>query len=197
MRSHCSRTLSRLAPSIEAMELSEILDSPRDVVAHYHLEAGRAWRLQGAPKRQNSHLVYAALEFRCAIERYVLQMYLMMDPEAEHAPERFRDFTSLVKIVHAEAGDRRKLWRVLTFNAVYGRVVFGLPFNIAEPRVGRGIIVRSPTIAQGFLGGLKSIIGGNIGSYTEMCEQARQQSFDLLIQHAMQMGANAFVLPRV
>src|SRR5262245_51789944 len=35
----------------------------------------------------------------------------------------------------------------------------------------RGIIVRAPTIAQGFLGGLKSIIGGRIGSYTEMCEQ--------------------------
>jgi hypothetical protein len=41
----------------------------------------------------------------------------------------------------------------------------------------RGIIVRAPTITQGFLGGLKSIVGGNIGSYTEMCEQARQQSY--------------------
>jgi len=57
----------------------------------------------------------------------------------------------------------------------------------------RGIIVRSPTIAQGFLGGLKSIIGGQIGSYTQMCEQARQQSFDLLIDHAAALGANAIV----
>jgi len=37
----------------------------------------------------------------------------------------------------------------------------------------RGIIVRAPTIVQGVLGGLKNIIGGNIGAYTEMCEQAR------------------------
>jgi uncharacterized protein YbjQ (UPF0145 family) len=57
----------------------------------------------------------------------------------------------------------------------------------------RGIIVRSPTIAQGILGGLKSIVGGRIGAYTEMCEQARQQAYDLLLEHARQIGANAIV----
>ena len=57
----------------------------------------------------------------------------------------------------------------------------------------RGILVRAPTIAQGILGGLKSIVGGNIGSYTEMCEQARQQAYDLLIDHARAVGANAIV----
>src|SRR3954462_4992583 len=57
----------------------------------------------------------------------------------------------------------------------------------------RGILVRAPTISQGILGGLKSIIGGNIGAYTEMCEQARQQAYDLLIDHARQLGANAIV----
>ena len=59
--------------------------------------------------------------------------------------------------------------------------------------VARGIIVRAPTIAQGLVGGLKSIIGGNIGAYTEMCEQARAQAFDLLVEHAQAMGANAIV----
>jgi uncharacterized protein YbjQ (UPF0145 family) len=57
----------------------------------------------------------------------------------------------------------------------------------------RGIIVRAPTISQGFFGGLKSIVGGNIGSYTEMCEQARQQAYALLIDHARAVGANAVV----
>lgn len=57
----------------------------------------------------------------------------------------------------------------------------------------RGITVRAPTIAQGFLGGLKSIVGGNIGAYTEMCEQARQQAYELLIDHARALGANAVV----
>jgi uncharacterized protein YbjQ (UPF0145 family) len=57
----------------------------------------------------------------------------------------------------------------------------------------RGIIVRAPTLRQGFLGGLKSVVGGQVDAYTEMCEQARQQAYDLLIQHAQQIGANAVV----
>lgn len=57
----------------------------------------------------------------------------------------------------------------------------------------RGIIVRAPTIAQGFMGGLKNIIGGRIGSYTKMCEQARQQAYDEMVSHALALGANAIV----
>jgi uncharacterized protein YbjQ (UPF0145 family) len=57
----------------------------------------------------------------------------------------------------------------------------------------RGIIVRAPTIAQGIVGGLKNIIGGRIGAYTEMCEQARQQAYDAMVAHAAELGANAIV----
>jgi uncharacterized protein YbjQ (UPF0145 family) len=57
----------------------------------------------------------------------------------------------------------------------------------------RGIIVRAPTIAQGIVGGLKNIIGGRIGAYTEMCEQARKQAFDAMLTHAEALGANAIV----
>src|SRR5204863_9942483 len=57
----------------------------------------------------------------------------------------------------------------------------------------RGIVVRSPTIGQVILGGLKQIIGGQIGAYTEMCEQTRQQAYDLLLQHARELRANAVV----
>src|SRR5438445_6952654 len=57
----------------------------------------------------------------------------------------------------------------------------------------RGIVVRSPTIGQGILGGLKQIVGGQIGAYAEMCEQARQQAYDLLLQHARELRANAVV----
>jgi len=67
-------------------------------------------------------------------------------------------------------------------------------YRIKEYRgIVRGIIVRSPTIAQGIIGGLKNIIGGRIGAYTDMCEQARSQAYDLMIQHAQQIGANAIV----
>jgi uncharacterized protein YbjQ (UPF0145 family) len=57
----------------------------------------------------------------------------------------------------------------------------------------RGIIVRSPTIAQGISGGLKNIIGGRIGAYTRMCEQAREQAFEEMVAHAEAAGANAVI----
>jgi len=53
----------------------------------------------------------------------------------------------------------------------------------------RGIIVRSPTIMQGILGGLKNVIGGKIG----MCEQTRQDAYAELLKHAEELGANAIV----
>jgi uncharacterized protein YbjQ (UPF0145 family) len=67
-------------------------------------------------------------------------------------------------------------------------------YRIAEYKgIVRGIIVRAPTIAQGIVGGLKNIIGGQIGAYTAMCEQARQQAYDYMVQHARELGANAIV----
>lgn len=57
----------------------------------------------------------------------------------------------------------------------------------------RGIIVRAPTIAQGIVGGLKNVVGGNIGAYAEMCEQARSHAYNLLLQHAQEVGANAVI----
>jgi uncharacterized protein YbjQ (UPF0145 family) len=65
-------------------------------------------------------------------------------------------------------------------------------YEVAEYKgMVRGIVVRSPTIAQGILGGLKNIIGGTIGAYTEMCEQTRGQAYELMVAHAGQVGANA------
>jgi len=57
----------------------------------------------------------------------------------------------------------------------------------------RGLVVRSPTISQGFLGGLKQIVGGNISAYKEMCEQARREAVDDMVVHAVEMGANSIV----
>ena len=67
-------------------------------------------------------------------------------------------------------------------------------YRIVEYRgVVRGLVVRSPTIRQGLMGGLKSLIGGNIGGFAEMCEQARRDAFDRMLEHAREAGANAVV----
>ena len=57
----------------------------------------------------------------------------------------------------------------------------------------RGIIVRAPTISQGLVGGLKQMVGGKIGAYTQMCEQARQQADEQMLQQAYELGANAIL----
>jgi uncharacterized protein YbjQ (UPF0145 family) len=81
--------------------------------------------------------------------------------------------------------------------AIPQTVIAATTFDIPGRRVRevrgvvRGLIVRSPTISQGLLGGLKSIVGGQIGAYTEMCEQARAAAYDRMMEHAREMGANA------
>jgi len=83
--------------------------------------------------------------------------------------------------------------------AMQGPIIVSTTFDVQGRRVRdykgivRGITVRAPTITQGILGGLKSIIGGRIGAYTEMCEQARQAAYDLMVQHAREIGANAIL----
>jgi uncharacterized protein YbjQ (UPF0145 family) len=52
----------------------------------------------------------------------------------------------------------------------------------------RGIVVRAPSIAQGFLGGLKQLVGGNIESYAEVCEAAREEAYRRMVQHAREGG---------
>jgi uncharacterized protein YbjQ (UPF0145 family) len=57
----------------------------------------------------------------------------------------------------------------------------------------RGIVVRSPSIAQGFLGGLKQIVGGNIEAYAEVCETARKEAYQRMVEHARDKGADAVI----
>ena len=57
----------------------------------------------------------------------------------------------------------------------------------------RGIVVRSPSIAQGFMGGLKQIVGGNIEAYAEVCEAARREAYERMVQHAEKVGADAVI----
>jgi len=60
----------------------------------------------------------------------------------------------------------------------------------------RGVVVRSPDILQGVLGGLKSIVGGNIETYAEVCEETRRQAFERMVQHARQVNANGIIAVR-
>jgi len=60
----------------------------------------------------------------------------------------------------------------------------------------RGITVRSRSIVGNFFGGLQSLFGGNITIYTELCEQARDETYRDMVRHARALGANAIIAVR-
>ena len=60
----------------------------------------------------------------------------------------------------------------------------------------RGITVRSRNLVANIGGGLQSLFGGNVSIYTDLAEQARQEAYDLLVQHAVSKGANAVIAMR-
>lgn len=57
----------------------------------------------------------------------------------------------------------------------------------------RGIIVRSRSIVGNFAASLQTIFGGNISLYTDLCERARTDAYELMIAHAQQLGADAVI----
>ncbi len=57
----------------------------------------------------------------------------------------------------------------------------------------RGIVVRSRSIFGTVGASLQTLVGGNITLLTNLCEKTRSESFDLMLEHAAQLGANAVV----
>src|ERR1700681_655062 len=60
----------------------------------------------------------------------------------------------------------------------------------------RGIIVRSRSIIGNLGAALQTIVGGNITILTNLCEKTREDAFELMLQHALERGANAVVSMR-
>jgi uncharacterized protein YbjQ (UPF0145 family) len=57
----------------------------------------------------------------------------------------------------------------------------------------RGIVVRATSIGKGILGSFKSLAGGNIREFTEVCEAARHEAFRQMLDHAREVGADAVI----
>jgi uncharacterized protein YbjQ (UPF0145 family) len=70
-----------------------------------------------------------------------------------------------------------------------GAELRGLPHRI----VSRGGAGRSRSIIGNIGAGLQTLFGGNITLYTQLCERARQDAFDLMLRHGAEHGANAII----
>jgi len=57
----------------------------------------------------------------------------------------------------------------------------------------RGITVRSRSLLGNVAGGLQAIFGGTISIYVDLCEKTREEAFQLMMQHAAALGANAII----
>ena len=70
-----------------------------------------------------------------------------------------------------------------------------LPGKVVVTNLGivRGIIVRSRSIFGNIGAGFQTLVGGKISIYEELCEKTRKEAYDVMIQHADQMGANAII----
>ena len=74
--------------------------------------------------------------------------------------------------------------------------------NIPDTRVVKtigqvfGLTVRSRSIGGNIAAGLKGLVGGEIGSYVKLNEDARRQALDRMVQNAAAMGANAVTMMR-
>ena len=72
---------------------------------------------------------------------------------------------------------------------------FELPNYVVTQNLGivRGIVVRSRNIFVTIGASLQTIVGGNITAWTKLCEHTRADAFDIMIQHATEIGANAII----
>lgn len=57
----------------------------------------------------------------------------------------------------------------------------------------RGIVVRSRSVLGTIGAGLQTLVGGNITILTELCEKTRSESFEIMLQHGSELGANAII----
>jgi uncharacterized protein YbjQ (UPF0145 family) len=60
----------------------------------------------------------------------------------------------------------------------------------------RGLTVRSRSIVGNIVGGIQSLFGGNISIYSDLCEQAREEAFESMCEHADKLHANAIISVR-
>lgn len=121
------------------MDFNTLLTNPRHTSSGYHISVARIWLSKGITNKENTPLVYSSFEFRCAIERVLMELYILMKMEniVEDDLLSIGSFSSLVKIVHeAGGGNRILLNKLLTFNSILSEYA-GLPLTLSIPNVGK------------------------------------------------------------
>jgi hypothetical protein len=105
-------------------DLDHIVHEPRAVSAGYHFMMARAWRIIGEEKHLHTPLAYAAFEFRCSIERTLIEL-LVLIKEQKPSKADFRSMNSItntVKSINNSVGGATQFRRAATFNRVFSQL---------------------------------------------------------------------------
>lgn len=124
------------------MDLKTLIHGERHATADYHLVAARLWVEKGEGKL-HTPLVYAAFEYRCAVERAVLELYGIMR-EISHSAEAVEDIGSfknvMNRLIEFAGGNKKALYRLLKFNSILaefmGHSMMGQSVELSIPDVG-------------------------------------------------------------
>jgi len=83
----------------------------------------------------------------------------------------------------------------VSVNAAMVTTAFELPGYRVAKSMGlvRGVTVRSRSIFGTLGASLQTVVGGNITLFEDMCEQTREQALEVMMQHAVERGANAVI----
>lgn len=141
---------------------------------------------------------HCGTDIEFATEDFVTDSYVSCPHCGEQTPLSLQTKTKIIspppepEPAPPQVEDPRRDWRMIvtTGNDIAG--------NVIKTYIGiaLGIVVRSPDIGQQLFGGLKQIVGGNIESYAYVCEAARKQAFDRMVQDAVNMNADAVIAMR-
>ncbi len=115
------------------------IEQKRQTGSDYHIISARFWMKKGINEEYHTPLVYAAFEFRCAIERVIFELFVLMRTVGitDIEIEKIGSLKGLINTVNDLAGgNKKKLMRILLFNRI-SMEFSGFPKKLSIPDVGK------------------------------------------------------------
>ena len=115
-------------------DLDKIIHEKRAVTSGYHLMVARGWRILGQADNLHSPLAYSAFEFRCSIERALIELFVLIrDKKVSKSDlKAMSSFGKLQKTIVKTFGGQTRFQRTMTFNKLYA-VAGGIPlFSVLD-----------------------------------------------------------------
>jgi hypothetical protein len=104
-------------------DLGRIVHHERDLISGYHLMMGRGWRIIGEQEKLHSPLAYSAFEFRCSIERVLIELFVLVKDKKVTRDDlkNLNSVSNVRKAIHRACGGKKEFERTQIFNRLYSQ----------------------------------------------------------------------------